>query len=176
MSGTLAAIDTQISSKSEDHDAVDDTSPASPTQLKGHRRTSSSVSGVFSPAELEEQKKDLQLAKDVSKLNWKINTSANSLGEPDIIKKLLTTPPVSRIDLQFPLGLHVTARNRKGVTIKDALDAIHKSFKKRADDELDEPILAGFIYDPADFGYGTLRVVLKKEGAAPPKKKGKGEA
>jgi hypothetical protein len=51
--------------------------------------------------------------------------------EKDILKKLLTTPPVKKIDLHFPLGLEVTARNLKGVTIKDALDAIHKQFKKR---------------------------------------------
>jgi len=44
---------------------------------------------------------------------------------------MLTTPPVKKIDLHFPLGLEVTARNLKGVTIKDALDAIHKQFKKR---------------------------------------------
>ena len=44
---------------------------------------------------------------------------------------LLVNPPVKRIDLHFPLGLEVTARNSKGVTIKDALDAIHKQFKKK---------------------------------------------
>lgn len=44
---------------------------------------------------------------------------------------MLTKPPVKRIDLHFPLGMEVTARNLKGVTIKDALDAIHKSYKKR---------------------------------------------
>jgi hypothetical protein len=44
---------------------------------------------------------------------------------------MLTTPPVKKIDLHFPLGLEVTARNLKGVTIKDALDAIHKPYKKR---------------------------------------------
>jgi hypothetical protein len=43
----------------------------------------------------------------------------------------LVNPPVKRIDLHFPLGLEVTARNSKGVTIKDALDAIHKRFKKK---------------------------------------------
>jgi hypothetical protein len=47
------------------------------------------------------------------------------------LKKPLTTPPVKRIDLHFPLGLEVTARNLKGVTIKDALDAIHKQFRKK---------------------------------------------
>lgn len=35
------------------------------------------------------------------------------------------------MDLHFPLGLEVTARNLKGVTVKDALDAIHKQFKKK---------------------------------------------
>lgn len=44
---------------------------------------------------------------------------------------MLTTPPVKKIDLHFPLGLEVTARNLKGVTIKDALDAIYKQYKKR---------------------------------------------
>lgn len=48
-----------------------------------------------------------------------------------MLKKLLTTPPVKKIDLHFPLGLEVSARNLKGVTIKDALDAIHKQFKKK---------------------------------------------
>jgi hypothetical protein len=38
---------------------------------------------------------------------------------------------VKKVDLHFPLGLEVTARNLKGVTIKDALDAIHKQFKKK---------------------------------------------
>jgi hypothetical protein len=38
---------------------------------------------------------------------------------------------VRKVDLHFPLGLEVTARNLKGVTIKDALDAIHKQFKKK---------------------------------------------
>ena len=48
-----------------------------------------------------------------------------------MLKKLLCNPPIKKIDLHFPLGLEVTARNLKGVTIKDALDAIHKQFKKK---------------------------------------------
>jgi len=142
---------------------------------KGHRRKSSSASaaGVYSAADLEAEKKDIVLAKDVAKLNWKINTSPASLGEADTLKKLLSTPPIKRIDLQFPLGLHVTARNMKGVTIKDALDAIYKQMKKRQDDELDEPVLAGFIWDPSEYGYQTLKVALKKEGAPTGKKKSK---
>jgi hypothetical protein len=56
-----------------------------------------------------------------------------SLEEPEksALKKFLTTPPVKKIDLHFPLGLEVTARNLKGVTIKDALDAIYKQFRKK---------------------------------------------
>ena len=51
--------------------------------------------------------------------------------EKGYLKKLLTEPPVKRIDLHFPLGLEVTARNLKGVTIKDALDAIYKQYRKK---------------------------------------------
>lgn len=51
--------------------------------------------------------------------------------EKAALKKFLTTPPVKKIDLHFPLGLEVTARNLKGVTIKDALDAIYKQYRKK---------------------------------------------
>jgi hypothetical protein len=64
----------------------------------------------------------------------KINTSPTTIEDKEILKKFLTTPPVKKIDLHFPLGLEVTARNLKGVTIKDALDAIHKAYKKRVGD------------------------------------------
>lgn len=61
----------------------------------------------------------------------KLNTSPSTIDDKDALKKMLTTPPVKKIDLHFPLGLEVTARNLKGVTVKDALDAIHKQFKKK---------------------------------------------
>lgn len=61
----------------------------------------------------------------------KLNTSPSSVEDKEALKKFLTTPPVKKIDLHFPLGLEVTARNLKGVTIKDALDAIYKQFKKK---------------------------------------------
>lgn len=48
-----------------------------------------------------------------------------------MLKKPLCLPLVRKIDLHFPLGLEVTARNLRGVTIKDALDAIYKQFKKK---------------------------------------------
>lgn len=61
----------------------------------------------------------------------KLNTSPSTVEDKEYLKKLLCMPPIKKIDLQFPLGLEVTARNNKGVTIKDALDAIHKQFKKK---------------------------------------------
>lgn len=63
----------------------------------------------------------------------RINKSPMALDDPEkaFLKKFLTTPPVKKIDLHFPLGLEVTARNMKGVTIKDACDAIYKQFRKK---------------------------------------------
>lgn len=61
----------------------------------------------------------------------KFNTPPTSIDDTDILKLYLVNPPVKKIDLHFPLGLEVTARNLKGVTIKDALDAIHKQFKRK---------------------------------------------
>lgn len=62
----------------------------------------------------------------------KLNTSPNTIEDKDVLKMYLVTPPVKKIDLVWPLGLSVTARNLKGVTVKDALDAIYKQFKKKA--------------------------------------------
>jgi len=144
-----------------------------------HRRKSSiAAPGILSAAEFEanEALEYLTLPKDAGKINWKINTSSSTAPDPDMLKKLLTTPPVKKVDLQFPTGITVTARNLKGVTIKDALDAIHKQFKKRADDELSEPYLAGFYHDEDEKGKCILRVALGKEGAPINKKKKKGGA
>lgn len=68
---------------------------------------------------------------DADPCSRKLNTSPSTVDDKEVLSKLLTTPPIKKIDLQFPLGLEVTARNLKGVTIKDALDAIHKQFKKK---------------------------------------------
>lgn len=54
-----------------------------------------------------------------------------TLDDKETLAKPLCLPKVKKIDLHFPLGLEVTARNLKGVTIKDALDAIYKQFKKK---------------------------------------------
>ncbi|KAI9819846.1 MAG: hypothetical protein M1827_006415 [Pycnora praestabilis] len=133
-------------------------------ERKGHRRASSSATGVYNINDLEKEGKELQIAKETQKLNWKLNTSPATLDEKDALKKFLTEPPVKKIDLHFPLGLEVTARNLKGVTIKDALDAIHKQFKKKADDELENPVLAGFEWDKEE-SWTRLIVHQKKEGA-----------
>jgi hypothetical protein len=101
----------------------------------------------------------------------KINTSPATVEEKDILKKMLTTPPVKKIDLHFPLGLEVTARNLKGVTIKDAMDAIHKAYKKKADDELELPYLTGFEWDKEE-SWTRLVVHLQKD-AGPREPKGK---
>jgi len=111
--------------------------------------------------DLEAQGIELQIAPATQTTGWKINTSSSTVEEKDILKHLLTTPPVKKIDLEFSLGLQVTARNLKGVTIKDALDAIHKQYKKRADDEMDEPYLKGFEWDK-DVSWTRLKVHLAK--------------
>jgi len=61
----------------------------------------------------------------------KINTNPSTIADPDLLKVPLCTPPLKKIDLVWPSGLTVSARNMKGVTIKDAMDAIYKQFKKK---------------------------------------------
>ncbi|KAK2731979.1 hypothetical protein FQN57_003054 [Myotisia sp. PD_48] len=151
--------------------AVAGLAPSSPKSTK----KTASKSNVMNINDLEKEGIDLQIAPETQKLNWKLNTSPASLDDKETLQKFLTTPPVKKIDLQFPLGLAVTARNLKGVTIKDALDAIHKQFKKKADDELDNPILAGFEWDKEE-SWTRLIVHQKKEGAPAPKKSKKKSA
>jgi len=136
------------------------------------RRASSSAAGVYNILDLEADKIELKIAKETQKLNWKINKSPSTVEDKEYLKKMLTEPPVKKIDLHFPLGLEVSARNLKGVTIKDALDAIYKQFRKKADDELETPVLAGFEWDK-DESWTRLIVHCKKEGAPQPKKKSK---
>merc|ERR1711939_782479 len=68
--------------------------------------------------------------------------------------------------------------NQSPATIKDACDAIYKQFKKKADDELDKPYLAGFEWDREEC-YTKFIVHQKSTGEAPvggssKKKKNKG--
>jgi len=174
-----AEVQDQSAPLSKVDSAIDD-APASPSESKiKHRRTSSTVSGVFNINDLEKEKVELKIAPETQRLNWKLNSSPSTVDDKEVLKKLLTTPPIKKIDLHFPLGLEVTARNLKGVTIKDALDAIHKQFKKKADDELESPYLAGFEWDREEC-YTRFIVHQKKTGEASSgggskKKKGKGE-
>ncbi|KAJ4301459.1 hypothetical protein N0V90_003551 [Kalmusia sp. IMI 367209] len=161
------AADTQDTLKKVDS-LVEDPAKDKPAK----RRASSLRADVFNMADLEKEKKEIKIAPETQKLNWKLNTSPATLDDQDVLKKPLTTPLVRKIDLHFPLGLEVTARNLKGVTIKDALDAIYKQFKKKADDELDLPVLAGFEWDPEEC-YTRFVVHQKKEGAPAPSKKKK---
>jgi len=133
------------------------------------RRTTSSAPGVFNILDLEKEGTKISVAAETQKTGWKLNTSTSTVEDPAILKKLLTTPPIKKIDLHFPLGLEVTARNLKGVTIKDALDAIHKQFKKKADDEMEEPYLKGFEWDPEE-SWTRLKVHTQKEGLPATKK------
>lgn len=149
-------------------------SPPKENQIS-HRRKSSSAAGVYNINDLEAEKIDLQIAIETQKTNWRINKSPTTVEDKDILKKMLTTPPVKKIDLHFPLGLEVTARNLKGVTIKDALDAIYKQFRKKEDDELENPVLAGFEWDKEE-SWTRLVVHCKKEGAPQPKKSKKHKA
>jgi hypothetical protein len=85
----------------------------------------------------------------------------------------LVNPPVKKVDLHFPLGLEVAARNNKGVTIKDALDAIYKQFRNKSDDEMDAPYLAGFEWNKKEC-WTRLVVHQKRQGPVQQsRKKGK---
>jgi len=117
---------------------------------KKGRRQSSMAADVYRIEDLEKEKKEIKISIETQKLGWKLNKSPTTIDEPAVLKLPLTEPKLKSIALHFPLGLEVTARNLKGVTIKDALDAIHKQFKKRADDEFEKPYLAGFEWDPEE--------------------------
>lgn len=142
--------------------AVQGLSSSPPKDAKARRQSSAAAPGVMNINDLERDKVEIQIAIETQKTGWKINKSPSTVEDPAILKTLLTTPPVKKIDLHFPLGMEVTARNLKGVTIKDALDAIYKSYKKRSDDELDNPYLAGFEWDKEEC-WTRFIVHLQKE-------------
>ncbi|VUC37853.1 unnamed protein product [Clonostachys rosea] len=133
-------------------------------KLQESKRRQSSVGapGVYNIKDLEAEGTEIELPLETQKTGWKINKSSSTVEDPAILKIPLTKPPVKKIDLHFPLGMEVTARNLKGVTIKDALDAIHKAYKKRSDDELDNPYLAGFEWDKEE-SWTRLVVHLQKQ-------------
>lgn len=60
------------------------------------------------------------------------SATADHVEDPSVLDAYLTEPPIKRIDLWFELGdTSVSASNFKGVTIKDALKAIHKRYKTK---------------------------------------------
>lgn len=144
-------------------------------ETKTHKRgASTAVAGVYTEEQLKAENKPLTVVKEVERLNWKINTSTTTLTDhPDnaALKKPITSPPISKLQLRFPTGITLTARNKNGVTIKDAFDVIWKQYRKKADDEIDLPVLARLEFDAEDYGFGTLLVRCKKEADAPSKKK-----
>jgi len=146
--------------------AATKTAPAAPKSPDSKKKDGPPV---FSIADLEKEGKDIKINPDTLGLNWKINTSPGTIDGVDL-KKPLCTPLVKKIDLVFPTGIEVTARNLRGVTIRDALDAIHKPLKKKADDELDLPYLKGFEWDKEN-NFAKFIVHFQREGA--PVKKSK---
>jgi len=158
-------------SKVDSHSAVEAGDAKDQGKKATHRRASSTVSNAFSMVDLEKEGKEIKIAPETQQLNWKLNTSPSTIEEKDVLKKPLCEPMVRKIDLHFPLGLEVTARNLKGVTIKDALDAIYKQFKKKADDEFDNPYLAGFEWDKEECY--TRFIVHQKATGAPQSSKSK---
>jgi len=129
---------------------VDSLNETKDAPKKAGRRASSMAADVYNIEDLEKEKKEISIAPETQKLGWKMNKSSSTVEDPAYLKLPLTNPKLKKITLHFPLGLEVTARNLKGVTVKDALDAIHKQFKKREDDEFDQPYLAGFEWDPEE--------------------------
>ncbi|KAL7267630.1 hypothetical protein RUND412_009774 [Rhizina undulata] len=170
-----------LSSSPPEHEPLSPTSP----KAKGHRRGSSSVTDVYKPDELANilgATGELKIAKEVSRLNWKMNTPASTIDDWKTLKDIsVTNPKVKTLDIYFPMGGHVTARagpgKPVGVSIYDVVVAIHKRFKKTADDEMELPVLANLEWgrseDLASKEHypAVVLVALKKEAPVTGKKK-----
>ncbi|KOS21262.1 hypothetical protein ESCO_006867 [Escovopsis weberi] len=111
---------------------------SSPPKDKGHRH---------------EKDIDLKITAETQQTGWKINASLNSVENTEILKLPLTTPPLKKVALRFllgkegALGKELIARNKDGVTINDALSAIHKAYRKTKDEDIELPYLKGFAWD-----------------------------
>ncbi|KAI1503423.1 hypothetical protein F5X99DRAFT_375195 [Biscogniauxia marginata] len=139
---------------------------SSPPKDKAHRRASSSVNALPSAKDLWETKTEIQVAIETQKTGWKINKSSMTVDDRDILKKPLVTPHIKSIDLVYDSGIVTTVRSKKRnepVTIKDALDAIHTKNKKKEDDELTHPYLAGFEWKPDHMEYTEAEEAEHKE-------------
>ncbi|KAF8245427.1 hypothetical protein K440DRAFT_555982 [Wilcoxina mikolae CBS 423.85] len=173
--------------------AAADVPPSSPKDAKKTRRGSQSAGDVLKteepilkPQELKAflgEDKDLVISKEVAKLNWKMNTSPASLDESKAMKETpISNPKVRKLNIFFSTGIHVTARapstSKHGVTVHDVLMAIHKLYKKKADDELELPVLANIewgrgadLQAASDEWPAVVLATQKKEQAVTGKKK-----
>ncbi|KAI1073728.1 hypothetical protein F5B20DRAFT_597283 [Whalleya microplaca] len=147
MSEPLTKVDSAVEGLSLSTTPPKET-PKETLKEKPNRRASSMVSGVSTMKELKDARTEIKLAIETQGTGWKINTSPTSIEDKDILTKPLVLPLVKAVDIHFPHGIVIQARNRTGLTIKDALDAIYHKYKKRADDELDQPYLIGFEWKP----------------------------
>jgi len=144
------------------------------------RQSSAAAPGVSKIQDLEANETPVELPIATQQTGWMVNTSptGDHVEDPAILDEFLTDPPIKRIDLWFELGdTSVSASNFKGVTIKDALKAIHKRYKTKSEDELgDAKYLKGFIWEREH--WTRLQVVLAPQktiaaGDGGGKKKGK---
>lgn len=172
MTEPLSKIDSAVQ-------GIDSPTDKKETAAAKRRQSSAAAPGVYNLLDLQEEETVIELPIETQQTGWKINESSSKVEDPAILKLLLTKPPVKKIDLRFPTGIEITARNRNGVTIKDALDAIHKKYRGKDGDELPEPYLQGFIYD-TDESWTRLEVKLGSTatsamtgGGGGKKKKGK---
>src|SRR5688572_17984988 len=86
-----------------------------------------------------------------------VNTSPvpDNVEDPAVLDEFLTEPPIKRIELWFELGdASVSASNFKGVTIKDALKAIHKRYKTKVRPPADKHVHIA----PEDMKYVDIHV------------------
>jgi hypothetical protein len=137
-------------------------SPVEKKELSKRRQSSAAAPGVSKIQELEASKTPVKLPIATQQTGWMVNTSpsADHVEDPAVLDEFLTEPPIKRIDLWFELGdTSVSASNFRGVTIKDALKAIHKRYKTKSEDELgDAKYLKGFIWE--EDNWTRLQVVL----------------
>lgn len=155
-------------------------SPVDKKDAAKRRQSSAAAPGVSKIQDLEANKTPIELPIATQQTGWQVNESptADHVEDPSVLDQHLTEPPVKRIDLWFELGdTTVSASNFKGVTIKDALKAIHKRYKTKDPEDLgDSKYLKGFIWEESH--WTRLQVVLSAQktiaaGEGGGKKKGK---
>jgi hypothetical protein len=113
-----------------------------------------------------------------------MNTSPAALDEAKAMKETpISNPKVRKLHVFFSTGIHVTVRApstaKVGVSVYDVLHAIHKMYKKKADDELELPVLANIEWGRGDDlkaasteWPAVVLVQQKREQAPSGKKKG----